>query len=937
MKARGPSLVSMRNIHVSYESVQALRGVDFDLASGEIHGLLGEHRAGKSTLVKLLSGAVTKEQGTIWFRGQEVQSFTPKSAMQNRIAIVYQNMNVIPSISAIENIFTGQRLTSRMGFLDLRTMESRAVQLFGTLHVDIDPHARLEDLTEAEQLMVEIAKALSIEPKLLIFDEISSKLTPREMETIYRLLFEFKGAGRSVIYISHNMDEIFEFADRVTILKNGQRQGTEEIQDVDKLKLIKMTYSYVLSREELEQDNRELYLLKKYNENIIRNLPIGVIILDQRKRISTVNFSAVKILALRDEVLLDQPLETLLESCAMEKAAEIVDRISGRAECTWEELHCGENGLIRVRTFPFKDDDYKNLGTILVIEDISRDRYFQDYLLRSEKIASIAELATGVAHEISNPLSVVLNYVNLLKRRHRDDPDTERLVKIERELSRIGEIIGSLLSFSKVRKIPMEPLSITRIIDEVVLLVDHKIHEKSINLRLPPAGPRGGQEAILVFGEENSLKQVFVNLLINSIEAVLERGTIEIAVRRIERETASRSPSSTTAAGSLPSSRPDLRSLLQHEGGKEEHGLGLSICQHIVESHEGVILCESRGKTTMRVRLPISGSDGGRMAILITGGCGLIGSTLARMLCERGETVWVFDRMIVPQRFSGIEDRVRTIRGELGIASHVLEAVKTARPSVIFHLGAMLSIPANYDPPAAFAANVQGIFHVLEAARMFDIERVRFTSTTATYGLDMEGSSIGDHTLQRPVTLYGTTKVFGELLGRFYRTRYGIDFRAVRFPSVVGPGAVVPHVSVYNSWAVEKACRGEHYDIFVAPHIRCAVLYFKDAARSLLVLDSTPRDAVKAVCYTLAGVDPMPSAEELAAAIRRQFPAASLGFAPEQFAMDYHAKLQGLSFDETSARRELGWKIEYPLARMIEDFADEYAAHPERYPRASAV
>ncbi len=96
MKARGPNLVSMRNIHVSYESVQALRGVDFDLATGEIHGLLGEHRAGKSTLVKLLSGAVTKEQGTIWFRGQEVQSFTPKSAMQNRIAIVYQNMNVIP-------------------------------------------------------------------------------------------------------------------------------------------------------------------------------------------------------------------------------------------------------------------------------------------------------------------------------------------------------------------------------------------------------------------------------------------------------------------------------------------------------------------------------------------------------------------------------------------------------------------------------------------------------------------------------------------------------------------------------------------------------------------------------------------------------------------------------------------------------------------------
>ena len=601
MKPRGPLLVSMRNIHVSYDSVQALRGVDFDLGTGEIHGLLGEHRAGKSTLVKLLSGAVTKERGTIWLRGEEVQSFTPKSAMQNRIAIVYQNMNVIPSISAIENIFTGQRVTRRLGFLDTKSMESTAVKLFQALQVDIDPHARLEDLTEAEQLMVEIAKALSIEPELLIFDEISSKLTPREMETIYRLLFEFKSRGRSVIYISHNMDEIFQLADRVTILKNGLRQGTEEIQDIDKLKLIKMTYSYVLSREELEQDNRELFLLKKYNENIIRNLPIGVIILDQKKRISIVNFAAVKILALKDEVLMDQPVATLLSRCGMEKRAEIEERITAKEEHVWEELHCAEKGLVRLRVFPFRDDEYKHLGTILVIEDISRDRYFQDYLLRSEKIASIAELATGVAHEISNPLSVVLNYVDLLKRHHASGADAERLSKIERELNRIGEIIGSLLSFSKVRKIPMEPLSVARIISDVVLLVDHKIHEKAVNLRLPAV-----PDDLLVYGEENSLKQVFVNLLINSAEAVLEHGTVEVAVKRIEADNCVEVSIIDDGCG-IPSEIIDriFDPFFSTKAGKKNTGLGLSICQHIVESHEGVIMCSSEENTVMSVRLPI--------------------------------------------------------------------------------------------------------------------------------------------------------------------------------------------------------------------------------------------------------------------------------------------------------------------------------------------
>ncbi|MGA2766353.1 MAG: ATP-binding protein [Spirochaetia bacterium] len=601
MKQRGPLHVSMRDIHVSYDSVQALRGVDFDLAVGEIHGLLGEHRAGKSTLVKLLSGAVTKERGTIWFRGQEVQSFTPKSAMQNRIAIVYQNMNVIPSISAIENIYTGQRITSRLGFLDGKSMEDKAVSLFRALNVDIDPHARLEDLTEAEQLMVEIAKALSIDPELLIFDEISSKLTPREMETIYRLLFEFKGHGKSVIYISHNMDEIFQFADRVTILKNGLRQGTEEIQDIDKLKLIKMTYSFVLSREELEQDNRELFLLKKYNENIIRNLPIGVIILDQKKRISIINFAAVKILALKDEVILDQPVETLFSRCGMEKAEEIEEQVSAKAEHTWEELHCGAKALIRLRVFPFRDEDYKHLGTILVMEDISRDRYFQDYLLRSEKIASIAELATGVAHEISNPLSVVLNYVDLLKRRHSGDPDSERLAKIEKELNRIGEIIGSLLSFSKVRKIPMEPLAVARIIADVVLLVDHKIREKRIDLRLPLV-----PDDLLVYGEENSLKQVFVNLLLNSAEAVLEHGTVEISVKRLEPDDCVEVSIIDDGCGIPPEIMDRIFDpFFSTKAGKKNTGLGLSICQHIVESHEGVITCSSDESTVMSVRLPI--------------------------------------------------------------------------------------------------------------------------------------------------------------------------------------------------------------------------------------------------------------------------------------------------------------------------------------------
>ena len=225
------------------------------------------------------------------------------------------------------------------------------------------------------------------------------------------------------------------------------------------------------------------------------------------------------------------------------------------------------------------------------------------------------------------------------------------------------------------------------------------------------------------------------------------------------------------------------------------------------------------------------------MAVLITGGYGLIGSTLARMLVAKGEKVWVFDKFTPPQRFQGIADAIQTIPGDLANPSKVMEAVKESAPQVIFHLGGMLSLPANADPQSAYATNVAGTYHVLEAARLFQVPKVIFTSTIATYGLDIQKDVIDDFTLQRPITMYGATKVFGELLGRFYRTKYNIDFRAVRFPAIIGPGAKTAHISIYNAWAVEKAFYNEPYEIFVEPQIRCPILYFKDAARSLMLAE----------------------------------------------------------------------------------------------------
>ena len=319
------------------------------------------------------------------------------------------------------------------------------------------------------------------------------------------------------------------------------------------------------------------------------------------------------------------------------------------------------------------------------------------------------------------------------------------------------------------------------------------------------------------------------------------------------------------------------------------------------------------------------------MAVLITGGYGLIGSTLARMLVEKGEKVWVFDKFTPRQRFQGVADSIQTIPGDLSNFPKVMEAVKESAPQVIFHLGGMLSLPSNADPQSAYATNVAGTYHVLEAARLFQVPKVIFTSTIATYGLDIQKDVIDDFTLQRPLTMYGATKVFGELLGRFYRTKYQIDFRAVRFPAIIGPGAKTAHISIYNAWAVEKAFYNEPYEIFVEPQIRCPILYFKDAARALTLLNSAPPEAIQMICYLIAGIKPLTSAAELEAAIRKHFPKARLTYKPDPLAMAFHGKNQGLKFEDAVAEKEWGWKPEYSLDGMIEDFYAELRKNPERY------
>jgi threonine 3-dehydrogenase len=319
------------------------------------------------------------------------------------------------------------------------------------------------------------------------------------------------------------------------------------------------------------------------------------------------------------------------------------------------------------------------------------------------------------------------------------------------------------------------------------------------------------------------------------------------------------------------------------------------------------------------------------MNVLITGGTGVIGAEIARLLLGReGVKPVAFDFNPSSQRLGDSAKQVHILRGDLGIFSDVLNAVKATRPEVIYHLGGMLSLPAEADPPAALRANVLGTFHVLEAARLFDVRQVLFASSLATYGLDLQARVITDYTLQRPELFYGATKLFGELMGRFYRRKYGLDFRGLRYPAIVGPGVKTPGVVQYNSWVVEECAKGKPYTIKATPETAVPVLYVKDAARALVQLGEAPRDAIRTVVYLLAGVTPTPSARELADIVRAKVPGAAITFTPDPAVQGVLDQLS-LPVDDSCARTEWNWRPAYTQEQMVDDFLKELRLHPQRY------
>ncbi|RPJ51631.1 MAG: sugar ABC transporter ATP-binding protein, partial [Chloroflexi bacterium] len=267
----------MEGISKSFPGVQALSDAQFELRHGEVHALVGENGAGKSTLMKVLGGIYQADAGRIYLEGEEVEIHNPRMAQHLGISIIHQELNLMPHLTVAQNIYIGREPRARVPFVvDDKTTNQQAQRLFEMLNLRLDPNTKVADLTVARQQMVEIAKALSFNAKILVMDEPTAALTETEIDELFRIIRQLRQNGVGIVHISHRLEELKQISDRVTVMRDGKYIDTLQTQDAPIDKIINLMVGRIIYEQAPE-------LPEKPNQEIVlevRNLKSGKVLRD---------------------------------------------------------------------------------------------------------------------------------------------------------------------------------------------------------------------------------------------------------------------------------------------------------------------------------------------------------------------------------------------------------------------------------------------------------------------------------------------------------------------------------------------------------------------------------------------------------------------------------------------------------------------------------
>ncbi len=602
-------MLSLLDVVTSPGGRLALDGFCLDAATSEVHALIGERRAGKSSVARLLSGIVTLDSGSVTFDSVKLARFNPRAMLHAGIRVFHQSPKLIPSLNAWENVLAGSTPIGMAGRRKKSSIEEMIVSLAARWSMRPELRGPVSRLSRIDQCIVELARVLAFDPAVIFFDEPAGRFTADEMQVFFALVAELRTQGKAIIYAASGVDEVLKVADTVSLMKSGRIVRTQPVRDLDRDELVDLAYSFRESREELVSKNIRLLKYKRYNEEIVSNLPLGAVVLDTEGELYLANNMARGIiLASRPQNLSAYPLgiRELGDAFGPAQCELFLDAARAGERRQWKQLPTDAGRFVDATAFPFHDAENRILGTILALEDVTDTKVPPEYLMRAEQAASLAELSAGIVHEVNNPLGIISNYVELLLMRGQDAYTTERLAIIGDEIKRINGIMISLLSFAYLDNNSMVPCDLVSVARESLTLLSYEAERRKVSL-----SPDFGEERIMARANPGRVKQVLINLMLNALDAAAPGGIIVLRMHRVPGTDFVRVAVEDDGPGIAPELADSLfLPFVSGKAGDKHSGLGLSVCRHIAQAHGGRIWCESeKGRTVFWMELPLGQFD----------------------------------------------------------------------------------------------------------------------------------------------------------------------------------------------------------------------------------------------------------------------------------------------------------------------------------------
>jgi len=581
-----------------------LRNISLDILQGEIHAIIGEHGAGKSTFAKVISGFQPFKEGTIRFLSRTYDSFSFSAAQENRISIVHQYNPFFEDLVVGEYFYLDSEKKSSF-FYSRKKVYAQLNDYFKELKVDITADTPLRNLRQSDRILIDVCKKMKDQPQLLILDEALEQISTDKLGIIVSFIKKLKENTCTTIIITHRVDDILQIADRISIFKDSRIIFTEEVAKVDKFQLIQMAYTNFNGNYTTSPD---FFKFIKYNEAILQKLPVNLLVVDTHFEIKIVNEQIESFFGLPARALLNTSILEVFANIPKLKEL-IVSSILEKKSKAFFQIAIPINqrdSICKVNTLPILDGNLC-IGSIVLLDDITDQVKLREQLQLKENLSSIELLAAGVAHEINTPLEII-NYLVEEINIQSANPGLQSLTgSIREEVKNISRIIHNLIDFSG------RPLSgqddifdIDSILTELLRLIRLGAERKNIRLNYS-----NQTKSSLFNGNKSELRQVFLNLLRNSFEAINHSGYVDIELRLDEGHEYFQIFFTDDGSGIDEEhiGRIFLPFFTTKKNTAENSGLGLALSYGIINNHGGRITVQNMNPgTRFLIELPYAAS-----------------------------------------------------------------------------------------------------------------------------------------------------------------------------------------------------------------------------------------------------------------------------------------------------------------------------------------